>query len=143
MVVTSLVKHTLSLPHSNTSRIYLNPLPSQLGMSFIGGPPASESFLINLQAWSPGTLSKRFQQKCFHFPVKFAKFLITPFLRNTSGGCFRKFDCAGTSLEIIVKGFINFSYGRVVPKIFPWIWQFPLKSSESHGLSEIFWWFLE
>ena len=48
---------------------------------------ALESFLKKLAWWRPATsLKKRLQQGCF--PVKFAKFLRTPFLQNTSGGCF-------------------------------------------------------
>ena len=34
-------------------------------------------------------IKKRLRHRCF--PVKFAKFLRTPFLHNTSGGCFWKY----------------------------------------------------
>ena len=44
--------------------------------------PALESFLIKLRAFRP----LRLQQKCFR--VKFSKFFITSFFKNTSGGCF-------------------------------------------------------
>ena len=37
-------------------------------------------FFIKLQAW------RRLQHRCF--PVKFTKYLRTPFLQNTFGGCF-------------------------------------------------------
>ena len=43
-------------------------------------PCAEVSFLIKI-------FKKRLQHRCF--PVKFTKFLITTFLQNTSGGCFR------------------------------------------------------
>ena len=44
-------------------------------------------FLIKWQAWRPTTLLKK---RLWHkrFPVNFAKFLKTPFFKNTSGGCF-------------------------------------------------------
>ena len=49
MVVTSLVKHTLSLPHLETSRIYLPPPPSAhlpphplLGTLFMDSPLAQQ-----------------------------------------------------------------------------------------------------
>ena len=50
---------------------------------------ARTSFLIKLQASGlrPATLlEKRLWHSCF--PVNFAKLLRTPFLQNTSGGCF-------------------------------------------------------
>ena len=51
-----------------------------------------DSFLIKFQAWPATLLKKNPWHKCFlwHkcFPVNFAKFLRTPFLQNTSGGCF-------------------------------------------------------
>ena len=57
---------------------------------------ARVSLLIKLQVWdqrpaglTPATLLKvRIWHSCF--PVNFAKFLRTPFLQNTSGGCFWK-----------------------------------------------------
>ena len=52
--------------------------------------PVSESLFNKLAGLkSCNFVKKRFQHKCY-FPVKFAKFLKTPFLRKTSGGCFRK-----------------------------------------------------
>ena len=45
-------------------------------------------FLIKLQATLASLLKKRLWHKCF--PVNFAKFLRTPFLQNTSSGCFCK-----------------------------------------------------
>ena len=46
-------------------------------------------FLINMQAWRPVTFLKRDLNMCF--PVKFAKFLRTPYLQNTFGDCFWKY----------------------------------------------------
>ena len=51
--------------------------------NFSGKHMCLSLFLIKLQAGRPAT---RLQRRCF--PVKFAKFLRTPFLQNTSGGCF-------------------------------------------------------
>ena len=45
-------------------------------------------FLIKLQAYACNFIKRRIQNKCF--PVKFAKFLKTPFLQNSSGSCFHK-----------------------------------------------------
>ena len=42
-------------------------------------------FLIKLQSWKD-SIKKRLQHRSF--PVKFAKFLRTPFLHNISSGCF-------------------------------------------------------
>ena len=47
---------------------------------------AKDSFLIKLQAAPATLLKKRFWHRCF--PVNFAKFLITLFSQNTSGGYF-------------------------------------------------------
>ena len=47
--------------------------------------------LFNKVAGGPGAcnfIKKILQHRCF--PVKFTKFLRTPFLQNTSGGCFYK-----------------------------------------------------
>ena len=52
---------------------------------FTGKHQCWSLFLIKLQTWR---LAKRLQNKCF--PVNIAKFLRTPFLQNTSGGCFYK-----------------------------------------------------
>ena len=49
--------------------------------NFTGRDLCWSLFLIKLQA-----LKKRLQHRCF--PPKFAKFLRTLFLQNTSGGCF-------------------------------------------------------
>ena len=43
-------------------------------------------FLKNLQAEGLQLHNKRLQHRCF--PMKFVKFLRTPFLKNTSGNCF-------------------------------------------------------
>ena len=43
-------------------------------------------FFNKVAGLSPVTLSKRDSHRCF--PVNFAKFLRTPFLQNSSGGCF-------------------------------------------------------
>ena len=65
-------------------------------------------FLIKLQAWRPETLLKRdskawnfVEKKLRHscFRVKFAKFFKTPFLLNTSGGCFWLFQWRKTSVN--------------------------------------------
>ena len=47
---------------------------------------ARVSFLIKLQAPPATLLKKRLWRWCF--PANFSKFLRTPFLQNTSGGCF-------------------------------------------------------
>ena len=47
---------------------------------------AKDSFLIKLQAAPATLLKKRFWHRCF--PVNFAKFLITLFSQNNSGGYF-------------------------------------------------------
>ena len=47
---------------------------------------ARVSFLIKLQASGLQLYWKRFWLRCF--PMNFEKFLRTPFLQNTSGGCF-------------------------------------------------------
>ena len=49
---------------------------------------ARDSFLIKLQAWPSTLLKKSLWHRCF--PVNYAKFLRTPFLQNSSGGCFCK-----------------------------------------------------
>ena len=49
--------------------------------------PVPESILNKVADLRPATLfKKRLWHRCF--PVNFAKFLRTPFLLNTSGGCF-------------------------------------------------------
>ena len=47
---------------------------------------ARVSFLITLLAAPATLLKKRLWHRCF--PVNFEKFIRTPFLQNTSGGCF-------------------------------------------------------
>ena len=47
-----------------------------------------DSFLIKLQTWPATLLKKGLWHKCF--PVNFARFLSTPFLQNSPGGCFCK-----------------------------------------------------
>ena len=51
--------------------------------AILAGKHMGWSLLIKLQAWRP---AKRLQHRCFH--VNIAKFLRTPFLQNTSIGCF-------------------------------------------------------
>ena len=55
--------------------------------SFTGKHLCWSPLLMKLQAWrSANFIKTRLQHGCF--PVKFIKFLRTPFVQNTSGGCF-------------------------------------------------------
>ena len=55
--------------------------------NFTGKPLCWSLFLksCRVEAWN--IIKKRLQRKCF--PVKFAKFLRTPFLQNTTAGCLK------------------------------------------------------
>ena len=57
---------------------------------FTGKHLCQRLFLNKVAGLRPATLLKKsFWHRCF--PVNFAKFLRTPFLQNTSGGCFWTF----------------------------------------------------
>ena len=50
------------------------------------GKHLCQSLFFNKVAGAANLLKKRLWHRCF--PMNFAKFLRTPFLQNTSGGCF-------------------------------------------------------
>ena len=54
--------------------------------------------VVGLKAWN--CIKKRLQHRCF--PVKFAKFLRTRFLQNTSGGCFWKWKDISLSFHFLL-----------------------------------------
>ena len=59
--------------------------------NFTGKQPAFESLfnkVVGLEVCN--FIKKRPQHRCF--PVKFAKFFRTPFLQNTTGGCFFQYS---------------------------------------------------
>ena len=63
-----------------------------------------ENIIMSIE-FIEGNLKKRIWHRCF--PVNFAKFLRTPFLQNTSGGCFWRDNrepavssCSKNSLQI-------------------------------------------
>ena len=64
-------------------------------------------FLIKLQAWRPAGMKtcnfiiKKLQHRCF--PVKFAKFLRTSFLQNTSDGYFLNSTYASASVLLHIR----------------------------------------
>ena len=58
------------------------------------------SFLIKLQASASKFIKKRFWHRCF--PVNFAKFLRTPFLKNTSQRLLLIFHCLSDEFGLIV-----------------------------------------
>ena len=70
--------------------------------AILAGERMGWSLLIKLQAWRP---AKRLQHRCFH--VIIAKFLWTPFLQNTSIGCFWYFK---KFLDFPVKHLIHLSF---------------------------------
>ena len=55
---------------------------------FTGKHLCQRLFLMKLQTWPATLLKKGLWRKCF--PVNFARFLSTPFLQNSPGGCFCK-----------------------------------------------------
>ena len=62
--------------------------------------PMFESLIkkvAGLKAWN--FIKKRLQHRCFS--EKFAKFLKTPFLQNTSGGCFWKWKDISSSFHFL------------------------------------------
>ena len=62
------------------------------------GKHLCQSLFFNKVAGRPVTLlKKRLWYRCF--PVNFAKFLRTPFLQNTSGGCFCPLKCKITKIK--------------------------------------------
>ena len=64
------------LPLFSNSEVNISAAPWSSFYAFI------DILSIN-QAWPATLLKRRFRQRCF--PVNFVKFLITPFIQNTSG----------------------------------------------------------
>ena len=62
------------------------------------GKNLCQSLFLNKVTARPATLSKK-RLWCSCFPVNFVKFLSTPFLQNTSGGCFCVVRSESKSLE--------------------------------------------
>ena len=75
---------------------------------FIGKYLCQSLFLINLQA-APATLLKM-RPWDRYFPVDFAKFLRTPFLQNTSGGCFSQMQTRKKGFVLKIKIWLRFSH---------------------------------
>ena len=72
--------------------------------NFTGKQLCWSLFLTSLQACN--FIKMRLQHKCFS--AKFAKFLRTPFLNNTSGACFCNECCNFISTNLILRIKIDF-----------------------------------
>ena len=76
--------------------------------NFTGKHLCQSLFFYTLADLRPATLfKKRLWHKCF--PVNFTKFLRTPFLQNTSGGCFYFLDIYG-SQDIVFEHRVDSRY---------------------------------
>ena len=60
----------------------------EVSQKFTGKHLCQRLFLMKSQTWPATLLKKGLWHKCF--PVNFARFLSTPFLQNSPGGCFCK-----------------------------------------------------
>ena len=96
-------KPLLEIPRGSRSEVFCKKLLLKISQNSQENTCARVSFLIKLQVL---LLKKRLWYRCF--PVKFAKFLRTPILWNTSGGCFstsqyflNKFHRAGSRSWVI------------------------------------------
>ena len=69
------------------------------------GKPLCPSLFFNKVAGTATLLKKRLWRRCF--PVDFVKFLRTPFLQNTSGGCSWSLKIA---ILIVVVSFLHILY---------------------------------
>ena len=84
VLFTSSTSHPHLLCRSSRLQMFFKLSALKNFVNFTGKHLCWSLFLIKLQAWN--FVKKRLQHRCF--PVKFAKVLRTPVLKNTSGGYF-------------------------------------------------------